>query len=49
MDRLREAGADLAFIPFKDAAQQAVDLLMGEHRRKELEIIEPEEQKDLAQ
>ncbi len=45
--RLQEAGADLVVMPFRDAAQQAVDLLMGERRKAEVEIIEPEEQKEL--
>ncbi len=47
-EHLREAGVDLVFLPFRDAADQAVELLMGEHQRKDIEIIEPEEQKPLA-
>ena len=46
--RLQEAGADLIVMPFRDAAEQAVDLLMGEQRKAEVEIIEPEEQRELA-
>jgi len=49
VERLREAGADLIMIPFRDAAGQAVDLLMGEHPGSDIEIIEPEDQKELAQ
>jgi hypothetical protein len=29
VDRLREAGADLVFLPFQDAADQAVALILG--------------------
>ena len=46
--KLQGAGADLVAMPFRDAAEQAVDLLMGEHRKTEIEIIEPEEQKELT-
>ncbi len=47
-EMLRAAGADLVTMPFRDAAEQAVDLIMGEHRKAQIEIIEPEEQKELA-
>lgn len=47
VDHLRELGVDVEFVTFRDAAERAVDLLMGEHRRQEIEIIEPEEQKQL--
>jgi hypothetical protein len=30
VDRLREAGADLVLLPFQDAADQAVALLLGD-------------------
>jgi Trk K+ transport system NAD-binding subunit len=46
---LREAGAEIVFVPFVDAARQAVDLLMGEHPAERVEIIEPEGQKELAE
>ncbi|HMA16689.1 MAG TPA: NAD-binding protein, partial [Kiloniellaceae bacterium] len=46
--RLQKAGADLVDMPFRDAAVQAVGLLMGERPRSEIEIIEPEEQRELA-
>ena len=49
MERLREAGADLVIVPFRDAAEQAVELLLGEHPSSAVEIIEPEDQKELAQ
>jgi Kef-type K+ transport system membrane component KefB len=48
VNRLQQAGADLVVMPFRDAAEQAVDLLMGEQRKSEVAIIEPEEQKELA-
>lgn len=48
-DWLKGIGADLVFMPFSDAADKAVDLLLGEHRRIEmLELPEAEEQKELA-
>jgi len=47
VERLRANGVDVVFIPFRDAAERAVELLMGAHRREELEIIEPEAQKEL--
>lgn len=46
--RLRQAGADLVVMPFRDAAVQAVDLLLDEQPRPEVEIIVPEEQRELA-
>ncbi|MEX2524579.1 MAG: cation:proton antiporter [Gammaproteobacteria bacterium] len=47
-EHLRRAGVDIVFLPFRDAADQAVELLMGEHQRKDIEIIEPDEQKELV-
>jgi hypothetical protein len=35
-------------MPFRDAAVQAVDLVMGEQRKAEVEIVEPEQQRELA-
>lgn len=48
-ERLREAGADLVISPFRDAAQQAVALLSGDRPSPDIEIVEPEEQKELGQ
>jgi len=48
-ERLVEAGADIVLLPFRDAAEQAVDLIRGERRRGEVEIIEPDDQKELVE
>jgi Kef-type K+ transport system membrane component KefB len=47
--RLQAAGADLVLQPFRDAADQAVDLLRGARRRPAVDLIEPEDQKDLVE
>jgi Kef-type K+ transport system membrane component KefB len=46
IDRLREAGADLVFLPFQDAADQAVALMLGGEpaERALLEVAAAEEQ-----
>jgi voltage-gated potassium channel Kch len=46
IDRLREAGAELVFLPFQDAADQAVALMLGHQAaaRRPLEVKEEEEQ-----
>ena len=47
VDRLREAGADLVFLPFQDAADQAVALMLeGEPAGRAL--LEAEEEEQLA-
>jgi Kef-type K+ transport system membrane component KefB len=50
VDRLRAAGADLVFLPFQDAADQAVDLMLkGEPvERALLEIATAKEEEQLA-
>jgi Kef-type K+ transport system membrane component KefB len=50
VDRLRAAGADLVFLPFQDAADQAVDLMLkGEPvERALLEIAAAKEEEQLA-
>ena len=47
-ERLRSAGADLILQPFQDAADQASDLLTGQRHPPRFEVIEPEDQKELA-
>lgn len=47
-ERLRTAGADLILQPFQDAADQASDLLTGQRHPPRFEVIEPEDQKELA-
>jgi len=47
-ERLRTHGADLILQPFQDAADQAADLLAGQRHPPRFEVIEPEDQKDLA-
>ena len=46
--RLHDVGADLVLLPFQDAADQAADLLTGQHCPPRLKVIEPEDQKELA-
>jgi hypothetical protein len=41
-------GADIFLHPFEDAADQAVDLLVGKDRPSWIEVIEPENQRDLV-
>jgi Kef-type K+ transport system membrane component KefB len=48
VERLQNAGADIVLQPFRDAADQAVDLLRGARRRPAVAVIEPEDQKDLG-
>ena len=45
---LIEAGADMVFLPFRDAANQAADLLLGHDAPSDVAIIEPEGQRQLA-
>jgi len=47
-EQLRLGGADLILQPFQDAADQAADLLAGQQHPPRFEVIEPEDQKDLA-
>lgn len=47
-ERLRTGGADLILQPFQDAADQAADLLAGQRHPPRFEVIEPENQKELA-
>jgi len=42
------SGADIFLHPFEDAADQAVDLMVGKDRPSRIEVIEPEDQRDLA-
>ena len=50
IDRLRNSGANVVLLPFQDAADRAVELITGAQQREEIvEVIEPEEQKELAQ
>lgn len=46
--KLDAAGADLVLEPFQDAADQAADLLAGQRHPPRFEVIEPEDQKELA-
>jgi len=46
--QLRAAGANLILRPFQDAADQAADLLLENRHPKRFDVIEPEDQKDLA-
>lgn len=48
IDALLAAGADLVLEPFQDAADRAVDLLESNERPIRLEVIEPEEQKEMG-
>jgi Trk K+ transport system NAD-binding subunit len=49
VDRLRAAGADLVFLPFQDAADQAVDLMLkGEPVERALLEIATAEEEQLA-
>jgi voltage-gated potassium channel Kch len=50
VERLRAAGADLVFLPFQDAADQAVALMLGGEpaERALLEVAAAEEEKQLA-
>jgi Kef-type K+ transport system membrane component KefB len=49
VDRLRAAGADLVFLPFQDAADQAVDLMLkGEPVERALLEVAAEEEEQLA-
>jgi Kef-type K+ transport system membrane component KefB len=45
---MQDVGADLILLPFHDAADQAADLLTGQHCPPRLKVIEPEDQKELA-
>ena len=45
---LAQAGADLVLLPFRDAANQAADLLLGEQAPTEIDLLEPEGQRQLA-
>lgn len=46
--RLRAGGTDLILEPFQDAADQAADLLIGMRQPPRFQVIEPEDQKELA-
>jgi hypothetical protein len=50
VERLRAAGADLVFLPFQDAADQAVALMLeGEPAERDLlEVAAAEQEKQLA-
>ena len=48
IERLRELEADLVLIPLRDAAERAVELLLGEQRQEGIEIIDAGDQKELA-
>lgn len=45
---MHTSGADLILQPFQDAADQAAGLLTGERQPPRFEVIEPEDQKELA-
>ena len=47
-ERLRTCGADLILQPIQDAADQAADLLVRQRHPLRFEVIEPENQKELA-
>ncbi|MGF1639756.1 MAG: cation:proton antiporter [Rhodospirillales bacterium] len=47
-ESLTASGADLFLQPFEDAADQAVDLLIGEERPSGIKVIEPEDQRHLG-
>lgn len=49
IERLSEAGADLVIVPFRDAAERAVELLTGDQPYEYIDIIEAEDQKELTQ
>jgi len=46
-DRLRAGGADLVLLPFQDAADQAVDLIKGQHLPERFDVIEADDQMDI--
>jgi len=45
---LRQAGADLILMPYRDAATQAAELILTERPLNAVEMIDPEGQKELA-
>ena len=45
---LEEAGVDLVLLPFRDAANQAADLLLGEAPPADVALLEPEGQRQLV-
>lgn len=45
---LRAAGADLVLEPFQDAADRAVELLVGDLRPERLQVVEPGGQQEIA-
>jgi Kef-type K+ transport system membrane component KefB len=51
VERLGEAGADLVLMPFRDAADQAVDLLRGRQKAPlaDSPIYAPDDQRELAE
>ncbi len=46
-ERLRARGADLVLLPFHDAADQAVDLVVTGARPERLAVVEPSDQEEL--
>jgi Kef-type K+ transport system membrane component KefB len=47
-EALSAAGADLVLEPFQDAADRAVDLLESNQRPIRLDVVEPEDQKEIG-
>jgi Kef-type K+ transport system membrane component KefB len=45
---LIEAGADLVLLPFRDAASQAAELLLGQAAPADVDLLEPEGQRQLS-
>jgi Kef-type K+ transport system membrane component KefB/Trk K+ transport system NAD-binding subunit len=48
VQRLQDAGVDLVLSPFRDAAEMAVELVLGQVEPHDFDIIDPSDQQELA-